>query len=570
MIKPILSLLCVYGLAVRFLAAQSGAPAPPENPSPAKATTEDLNQIRDRIAQQEQQIEQLQQAVEAQRLLLEQAVKNASQPATATASNTGESAPVRIVPVVNVAHPDIAAEVANGQKPEAMARSPLGIQIGNTTITPLGFLDFTMFGRTTATGSGIGSNFAGIPLKTAATSNLSELNFSAQNSRIGFRVDSTVMGAEVLGYLEADFLFNNNANSFQITSNSAGLRLRNYFVDVKKDGFEVLGGQDWSFLTPNRVGLSPLPSDIFYTIDMDTNYQAGLVWTRQPQIRFIAHPSDKVAFGVSLENPQQYIGGEGGAGVVTLPSAVSTALSTQFQSSPSVTTGNSSVAGIPNLFPDVIFKVAFDGHPGGRAMHLELAGLVSGFKDFIPAKITGVPTGTHGAVGYGGEVNFNLELAKNFHFIMDNFASAGGGRYIFGIGPDVVVHPDGSISPLRTYSAVDGFEAQLSKKTLLAAYYGGTYIQRYSIFDNTASGSTLAKPVFVGYGYEGSSAADNRTVQEATIAAVQTLWKNENYGALQVIAQYSYLWRNPWSVATGTPTNTTTNIYYLDLRYTLP
>ena len=80
------------------------------------------------------------------------------------------------------------------------------------------------------------------------------MNFSAQNSRVGFRVDSTFMGAKVLGDFETDFLFNNNANSFQITSNSAGLRLRNYFVDVEKNGFEVLGGQDWSLLTPNRKG----------------------------------------------------------------------------------------------------------------------------------------------------------------------------------------------------------------------------------------------------------------------------------------------------------------------------
>ena len=136
-----------------------------------------------------------------------------------------------------------------------------------------------------------------------AAGHLSETNFTAQNSRIGFRVDSTVLGAKVLGYLETDFLFNNDSNRYQITSNSAALRLRNYFVDIEKNGFEVLGGQDWSLLTPNRKGLSPLPSDIFYTQNMDTNYQVGLVWTRAPQFRFIAHPNENVAFGVALENP---------------------------------------------------------------------------------------------------------------------------------------------------------------------------------------------------------------------------------------------------------------------------
>ena len=45
---------------------------------------------------------------------------------------------------------------------------------------------------------------------------------------------------------------------------------------------------------------------------MDTNYQAGLVWARQTQFRFIAHPNENLAFGVSLENPEQYLGGANG------------------------------------------------------------------------------------------------------------------------------------------------------------------------------------------------------------------------------------------------------------------
>jgi len=129
-----------------------------------------------------------------------------------------------------------------------------------------------------------------------------------------------VLGAQVLGYFEADFLGNQPGNVF-VTSNADTFRMRNVFVDVEKDGFEILGGQDWSFATPNRKGLSPLPSDIFYTQNMDTNYQAGLVWARQTQFRFIAHPSENFAYGVSLENPQQYIGGSNGGSSVTLPSA---------------------------------------------------------------------------------------------------------------------------------------------------------------------------------------------------------------------------------------------------------
>lgn len=561
--------VCALGLTIHAWGADGPGGTGSNSPDPSagggaaaaanapKANGDDLNELRKRIAQQEEEIQRLEKAVEEQRALLEKAIENSSGGTvvnTANASSTSGGA--AIVPAPNIQRP-IAM-----QKTETKP-SPLSISIGDTTFTPLGFVDATFFARSTNVGSGIGTNFAGIPLNNAAAGHLSETDFSAQNSRIGFRVDSTVFGAQVLGYLEADFLFNNNAGSYQITSNSAGLRLRNYFVDVEKNGFEVMGGQDWSFLTPNRKGLSPVPSDIFYTQNMDTNYQAGLIWTRQPQFRFIAHPSENLAFGISLENPQQYIGGGSGAGAVTLPNALNATLAPQFQS------GGSATA-VPNLFPDIIFKVAVDGHPNDRALHFEAAGLLSGFKDYVTTTAAAAVRGSHTALGYGGEVNMNLELFKNFRLIENAFASDGGGRYMFGMAPDFIVRPNGSISLLHSYSTVDGFEAQISRKTLLAAYYGGAYVARNVTFDPTATGSTLAKPVYAGYGQTGSAASDNRYVQELTFDWVQTLWKNPNYGALSLINQYSYLFREPWYLALGTPKQAHSNIIYVDLRYTLP
>ncbi len=262
---------------------------------------------------------------------------------------------------------------SRGQHTSEHQPSSLSINIGDTTFTPLGFVDATFFGRSTNVGSGIGTNFGGIPYNTSNAGHLSEMNFSAQNSRIGFRVDSNVLGAKVLGYFEADFLGNQPATVF-VTSNSDTFRMRNVFVDVQKNGFEVLGGQDWSLMTPNRKGLSPLPSDIFYSQDMDTNYQAGLVWSRQTQFRFIAHPNENLAFGVSLENPEQYLGGANGAGTTTVPAAYSSAALAQFNNG----TGINYAA--PNLTPDIVFKGAYDGHIGDKLMHIEAGGLIRNFK----------------------------------------------------------------------------------------------------------------------------------------------------------------------------------------------
>jgi hypothetical protein len=547
-----------------------GAASPPVNSSPPAAATPvtpgDLEQLRETIAQQQEQIKRLQESMEAQQKLLEQSIAaakaSAAQPGAVTADGTN------VVATSNVAHPSLIPALnrqsgaGSNQKAETGTASPLSISIGNTTLTPFGFVDATFFSRSTNVGSGIGTNFLGIPYNNVPQGHLSETNFSAQNSRVGFRVDSNFLGAKILGYFEADFLFNNDAGSYQITSNSAGFRMRNYFVDAEKNGFEVLAGQDWSMLTPNRKGISPLPSDIFFTQDMDTNYQVGLVWTRAPQFRFIAHPNENVAIGVALENPQQYIGGGSGASVVVLPNNLAASVGPQFNSGQTAT-------GDPNWFPDIQAKVAFDGKWGGKAEHLEIAGVVRGFKDYVAIKTPPAIMGNHTAIGYGGEVNANLELLKGFRAVVNTFASDGGGRYIFGTVPDVVIRPDGTISPLHAYSTVDGFEAQVSKNTLLYSYYGGTYAGQNVVFDPTAPGSTLAKPVYVGYGYPKSGQV--RYGQEITGGLIQTFWKNPNYGALSLITQYSYLFKEPWAIAAaGGPKQAHSNLIYIDLRYTLP
>jgi len=554
-------MLCLSAMSMQLWAGQSPTAVEAAGSQPVKSSTpassDELKALRERIAKQEDAIKQLQQSMAEERSMLEKAVQTSNNAAKAVstanaASNTNSNgdAPVQMVPVANVARPRLAWGRQNLQ---AANPSPLSIAIGNSTFTPLGFVDATLYGRSTNLGSGIGTNFAAIPYINQATAHLSENSFSTQNSRIGFRVDSKVLGAKVLGYFEADFLGNQAGNVF-VTSNADTFRMRNVFVDVQKNGLEFLGGQDWSLFTPNRKGLSPIPGDIFYTQNMDTNYQAGLVWSRQTQFRIIAHPNENVAFGVSIENPQQYAGGSSGSPTVTFPTTLATALGTQFNN------GTSNFA-VPNLHPDILFKAAFDGHVGKKIMHVEAGGMVRSFRDTIPVG-TPVTYRTSTATAGAGEVNANLEVVKNFRIIANTFFGSGNGRYVFGLAPDLIVRADGTISPVHTYSTVDGFEANLTKNTLLSAYYGGVYIGRNTTIDTTG------KPV--GYGFVGSGPPNNRTVQEGTIGITQTFWKNPSYGALSLITQYSYLTRNPWAVATGTPKGTHTNMYWLDVRYTLP
>ena len=74
-----------------------------------------------------------------------------------------------------------------------------------------------------------------------------------------------------------------------------------------------MAGQAFSLLTPNRKGVSPLPGDVYLGLDVDPNYNAGLVWTRAPQFRFAWHPNQVFSLALSAETSEQYGGGINGA-----------------------------------------------------------------------------------------------------------------------------------------------------------------------------------------------------------------------------------------------------------------
>ncbi len=195
-------LLVVSALGSQLLNAQAPATATNSDNTNVQATasSDALTQLKARIAEQQEQIKKLQQAVDEQQKMLEQtlakapaATNTATASATAatttdgtavvTASNT--NAPVSLVPAVNVSKPEVA------KLPRYMQdapKSPLSINIGGTTFTPFGFIDAIAYARSTNPGSGLGSSFASIPYNNAITGHIGETNISLQNSRLGFRV----------------------------------------------------------------------------------------------------------------------------------------------------------------------------------------------------------------------------------------------------------------------------------------------------------------------------------------------------------------------------------------------
>lgn len=437
--------------------------------------------------------------------------------------------------------------------------SPLQFKLGDAFFTPVGFMDMTSITRSTNPGSGIGTNFGSIPYSNTQAGALTESRLSPQNSRIGMRIDAMVKDMKVTGYWESDFLgqLGNPPNGgLAVSSNPYVFRLRLYWVDVMKGKNEFLAGQSWSLMTPNRKGVSPIPGDIFYSQDIDVNYQLGLTWARNPGFRYAYHPSDKVAFAVALENSEPYVGGGNGGSGAVLPALISTTATTGTIGSVlgGQINNGSSVISSSALHPDIIAKLAFDPT---KKFHAEIEGVEVTNKTAYPT----TPFTTFTKAGGGGAINLGFDIAPNVRVVTNNFWSAGAGRYIFGQAPDFIIRGNGSLSLVHSASTVTGLEITAGK-TLFYGYYGGVYIDRNMALD--ANGTTK-----IGYGPIAND-GQNRAIQEVTFGSNTTLAKNAKWGALNLMFQYSYLQRNPWLVTGTSPTNASLSMGFVNLRYTLP
>lgn len=521
----------------------------------------DVEALKAQLAEQQKQIDQLKLAMEDQKKLIEKATGAAGvqpgQDTFALPRNKALGDVASATPIIPSLAPAARSALNGGQKaastnpceaaPDQNAVPPY-LRIGSVCVVPIGFLDATYVWRDKNAQSVIGTNFGSVPYNNTVNAKLSENRFSVQNSRLGFRIDGDWKGAHFILYNENDFLGTSGSNNITVTNGAFVPRLRLLWVDVRKGDWEFLTGQSWSMLTPNRRGISAFPGDIFYSQVFDVNYMVGLTWDRQPGMRVLYHPSKTFTMGFSAENPDSYIGGYSGGGVATLPAALASLSNTQLDQ-------GGIVLGSSTLTPDFIAKIAWD--PSSR-FHAEVGGIERNLKIVNPTNIAAA----HYDTKAGGGILFGMngEIFKNFRLITTNFWNDGGGRYLFGQAPDLVVTANGGISLVHSGGTVDGFEARVGK-WLLYGYYGGVYIDKNVQID------TNGKPV--GYGYVGSSNSQNKAIQEITFGFNQTVWNSPRYGAINLMGQYEWATRNPWYIGTG-PKAAHDNTIYFDVRYTLP
>jgi hypothetical protein len=541
----------------------------PAHPADSSTNTADvgtqLNALRDALLQTQQQVAAQQQEIQ----VLKAQLKGGQ-------SGSGGAALVSAVEIVrpNPAEPgvnptDPSPEILNGianpvsrptdqQKQQDDQPAPVGtIKLGDAVLTPGGFVDFENIFRTTNTQSNIATNFGGIPYSNTAQGRITEFRSTAQYSRLNMKIEDNYRGNNFVGYVEGDFSGNSAPGVYQ-SVNPLTNRLRLYFAYVKRGNWEFLAGQTWSWLTPNREGIGPMPSDLAITYNEDQNLAVGIPYTRAAELRAAYHVNEHWAIGVGIEDSNQFIGN-----FVALPAQFST-IGSQFD--------NNANAGAANLMPDIIAKTTYDTSLSGRHFHAELTGLLTGaHASVMPTGSTAFQTRT--AFGGGGQVAMNYELVPNKLVILANaFWSDGGAHYLVATGPQLVVRPndagtDINLSMVHAGAGFAGFEWRASPKEAFSVYYGADYYGRNFFPDTT---NTTHPGTIIGFGGPGSPNTNNRAIQQITFDWLLTFWKNERFGALQYYTQYSYLTRAPWFVAPGEPKNAHLSMVYAGIRYVLP
>ena len=495
-----------------------------------QAQQEELQLLKEELAKRDKQIEEARETAASANARASEATVKATEAATTSAEVKSTTTALNST-VSSLAASNAAAGVVNtaaASNPQAQPaneeKGPTTIRFKGVNITPGGFIAAETVNRQHALSSDINTPFNSIPFGGNSLGHLSEMNFTARQSRLSLLVESQVASTKLTGYYEADWL-GTGVTSNNRESNSYVFRQRQIWGQVGlQDGLTFSGGQTWSLATENIKGIALRQEWIPLTID--SQYQVGFNWERQYGFRVTKTFSDQVAAAVSVEAPQLTFGGRGFT-TYTNTSAIGAVTTFQnfFAFAPGSggglynfvdTTGYS-----PNKLPDFIVKLAVD--PGFG--HYEVLGIASDYRNRIyPCAVVGttaknfptpaVPTALtcylngsttpSGAGAYndsrfagGLGVSAKLQFAdKKLEIGAKVLAGDGIGRYGSAQLPDATARPDGTLAPIKGLTYLGRIEYHATPKWDFYAYYGGEYAARagYTGYNSVKIVSTPAIP----------------------------------------------------------------------------
>jgi hypothetical protein len=489
--------------------------------APAGPTvSEQLEQLRQSVQQQNSQIQSLQQQVQQRDGTIQQLQQSVSQAQSAAsqaqaAAQTAAQQSQQQLQSVQTDLADLKTVTTNSvttfqetQKRVVDLENPNALHFRGVTLTPGGFLVGETVWRQHNESSDVISTFNGMPFDGSPQSQLSEFRMSARQSRVSLLAEGKLNNVKLSGYYEIDFLgAAPTANENQSTSFNP--RQRQLWAQAAfSNGWTLTGGQMWSLWTSNRKGMDPRSEFIPTTID--GQYVVGYDFARLAALRLTKKFSDKLWAGVSLENPSMLNPSSAtspenvygfGNGVTGGPGS-STAACAGANDSFGVAEANCLST---NFMPDILAKVAFE--PGWG--HYEIKGLMRVFRDKIP----GDPALTPGTPGYatyedkafGGGIGASAILPiipKKADVILQASYGEGIGRYSDSTPVDVSYYQDGAIKPLKETQVLGGLELHPTPKLDWYFYGGDEYVGRdwYVGSDGKA------------YGY-GAGVVDNSTCE---------------------------------------------------------
>jgi len=580
----------------------------------AAVTAKDVQELKDALAAQQQQIEQLRQQLTQRDQAWQQAQQQLQQAQSAAAAAQAKAdQAARETSQQQQSVSDLKSDVTDMKQNAANAalslqetqknihdalESPLALHYKGITITPGGFLAAETVWRQHALGADINTPFNSIPFDGSAQSHISEFFGSGRQSRISMLAEGKLKSAKLSGYVEADFL-SAGITSNNNQSNSYSLRQRQAWGQAAlSDGWSFTGGQMWSLVTETKKGLDNRTEALPMTID--PQYSVGFSWARQYGFRITKNFSNRAWLGFSVEDPQIILGGHGASNNFIIG---------QQGAGGGLYNGTANYS--YNAMPDFVGKLAFE--PGFG--HYEIFGVFRDFRDRIyPGATLSTPAVSgafnNNSLAGGAGANARWTFAKKVDFGVHFLGGDGVGRYGSSTLPDAVVRPDGVLVPVRSYQGLGTLEYH-GKKLDIYLNYGAEYDGRTAFVNSSGKGVGYGSPLFNNSGCDTETLpaststtvvtdpttgttttvpvpgsvgtplsggynpgglkncnGDTRVIMEGTIGFWYRLYSGEK-GRIQFGPQYSYFDRNTWSGTGGNP-NATENIFLTSFRYYLP
>jgi hypothetical protein len=582
---------------VRHRAARKVAPKRPSVETQIQQLRDDMetqiNQLKQQLNDSNAQLQAAQQQAAAANAVAAQAQQQQQQQQQQTTDNASAVSNLQgAVSDLKTNSTSLASSIQETQTNiEKKVEHPDSIHYKGITISPAGsFIEAATVYRNGATGGDINTQFTGIPLEHSNNAQLSEFQGTGRQSRLAIKATGQIASMTMTGYYEMDWL-GTGITSNNNQSNSYVLRQRQLWAQAAlTSGWKFTGGQMWSLATETTKGLDN-GTEILPAV-IDSQYNAGFVWTRQYGFRVSKNIGSKAWIGASAENAETL--NPAGSSLPTNVLLGSAGNGGGLYN----TTANYSF----NLAPDLIAKIAFE--PGFG--HYEVFGIARVFRDRIfpnevvttvngVTTVTGTSEGAYNDSTVGGGLGGSARVPlanKKLSLALKGLWGEGTGRYGSSTIADITLRPNGQIAPLHNFSALATVEANPTARLNLYVNYGGDYVgRRYfgkvgygSPLTNMSGCNTEPLPSSTvtfpnsGDGFTPSTPANcggnNKDVQEVSAGYWYNFY-NGPMGRLRQGIQYSYFERDLWSGAGGT-TNPgggakgTDNMFWTSLRYYLP